>query len=143
MAVRSAEAEWRGDLASGTGTVRSGSGAVDASYSFPSRFEEGAGTNPEELVAAAHAGCFSMALSHGLSQAGHTPIRVHTVARVHLEKGDSGFSITRIELTCEAQVPGIDPVAFQEQVAAAKSGCPVSRLVTGAELAVQASLVDA
>jgi osmotically inducible protein OsmC len=104
MAVRSAQAVWEGDLKQGKGTMRLGSGAFEGKYSFQSRFEEGAGTNPEELIAAAHAGCFSMALSNGLSQAGFPPTRVQTTARVHLERGDQGFAISRIELTTEATV---------------------------------------
>ncbi len=141
MAIRSATAEWKGSLVEGTGTVSTESGAVrNAAYSFPSRFEEGTGTNPEELIAAAHAGCFSMALSHGLAQAGHTPTRVRTEARVHLEKGDGGFSITRIELVCEAEVPGIDDAAFQEQAEGAKKGCPISRALGAVPIELKATL---
>jgi lipoyl-dependent peroxiredoxin len=141
MAIRSATAEWKGSLVEGTGTVSTESGAVrNAAYSFPSRFEEGTGTNPEELIAAAHAGCFSMALSHGLAQAGHPPTRVRTEARVHLEKGDGGFSITRIELVCEAEVPGIDDDAFQEQAEGAKKGCPISRALGAVPIELKATL---
>src|SRR5215470_11717442 len=107
MAVRKAEAVWNGDLKQGKGEVSLGSGAYHGAYSFASRFESGTGTNPEELIAAAHAGCFSMAFSHGLSQAGFVPKRVTTTARVHLEKTAAGFGIPRIELVCEAEVPGI------------------------------------
>src|SRR5437016_14101812 len=113
---RSASAEWRGDLKSGKGTVSGTSGLFsNAPYGFQSRFEEGPGTNPEELLAAAHAGCFSMALSNGLAKAGHPPTRVDTTARVHLDKVEGGFGITRIELQTEADVPGIDEAGFQEQ----------------------------
>jgi osmotically inducible protein OsmC len=140
MAVRSAEAEWKGTLREGAGTMKLGSGAYEGSYSFASRFEEGKGTNPEELIAAAHAGCFSMALSAGLTKAGHPPTRVHTTARVHLEKVGEGFGITRIELTTEAQVPGIDNKAFQEQAEGAKKGCPVSKLLAGAQISLTATL---
>ena len=140
MAVRSAEAEWKGTLREGAGKMKLGSGAYEGSYSFASRFEEGKGTNPEELIAAAHAGCFSMALSAGLTKAGHPPTRVHTTARVHLEKVGEGFGITRIELTTEAQVPGIDNKAFQEQAEGAKKGCPVSKLLAGAQISLTAML---
>jgi osmotically inducible protein OsmC len=117
------------------------SGAYEGQYSFSSRFEEGTGTNPEELIAAAHAGCFSMALSGGLSRAGHAPTRVHTTARVQLEKGDAGFSITTIELDTEAEVPGIDEATFQDQAATAKAGCPVSRALAGVDIKLNARLV--
>ncbi len=140
MAVRSAEAEWKGTLREGAGKMKLGSGAYEGSYSFASRFEEGKGTNPEELIAAAHAGCFSMALSGGLTKAGHPPTRVHTTARVHLEKVGEGFGITRIELTTEAQVPGIDNKAFQEQAEGAKKGCPVSKVLAGAQISLTATL---
>jgi osmotically inducible protein OsmC len=140
MAVRSAEAEWKGALREGAGKMKLGSGAYEGSYSFASRFEEGKGTNPEELIAAAHAGCFSMALSAGLTKAGHPPTRVHTTARVHLEKVGEGFGITRIELTTEAQVPGIDNKAFQEQAEGAKKGCPVSKALAGAQISLTATL---
>ncbi len=141
MAIRSATAEWKGSLVDGTGTLSTQSGAVrNAAYSFPSRFEEGEGTNPEELIAAAHAGCFSMALSHGLAQAGHPPTRVRTEARVHLEKGEGGFSITRIELVTDAEVPGIDDAAFQAQAEGAKKGCPVSRALGAVPIELKATL---
>lgn len=140
MAVRSAEAEWKGNLREGAGKMKLGSGAYEGAYSFASRFEEGKGTNPEELIAAAHAGCFSMALSAGLGKAGFTPTRVHTTARVHLEKVGEGFGITRIELTTEAQVPGIDNKAFQEQAEGAKKGCPVSKVLAGAQISLTATL---
>lgn len=140
MAVRTSEAEWRGNLREGTGRVKLGSGAFEGSYSFPSRFEDGKGTNPEELLGAAHAGCYSMALSAGLSKAGHPPTRVHTVARVHLEKVGEGFGITRIELECDAQVPGIDAAAFQEQAEGAKKGCPISKALAATEITLKATL---
>lgn len=141
MTMRQSDAEWRGDLAKGSGTMRLGSGAFEGSYSFPSRFENGTGTNPEELIAAAHAGCFSMALSHGLSQAGHAPTRVHTTAKVHLEKSGGGFAITRIELDCEAEVPGLDAAAFQQQAEGAKANCPVSKALAGTSISLTARLV--
>ena len=141
MPVRRSEAEWRGNLREGSGRVKLGSGAFEGSYSFPSRFEEGKGTNPEELLGAAHAGCYSMALSAGLSKAGHPPTRVHTVARVHLEKVGEGFGITRIELECEAEVPGISAAAFQEQAEGAKKGCPVSKALAATEISLKAKLL--
>jgi osmotically inducible protein OsmC len=127
MPVRTADAEWTGALQDGSGHMRFGEGAFDGAYSFSSRFEEGTGTNPEELIAAAHAGCFSMKLSGDLGQAGFPPERVSTTARVHIEKGDAGFSITRIQLQTEAEVPGIDKARFQEVAEGAKKNCPVSR----------------
>ena len=140
MPVRKASAEWNGDLLSGTGTVSTESGAVQGRYSFPSRFESGEGTNPEELIAAAHAACFSMALSNGLAKGGHTPDSVRTEARVHLDKGEAGFSITRIDLVCVAQVPGIDEDGFQEQAQAAKTGCPISGALAAVDIDLNARL---
>src|SRR5213078_1832927 len=121
MPVRKAEARWEGDLPNGKGTMRFGGGAFEGQYSFSSRFEEGAGTNPEELIAAAHAGCFSMALSNGLAKAGHAPTRVDTTASVTLEKGEAGFGITKIELRTEAEVPGVDEAGFKQQADTAKA----------------------
>ncbi|HEY3350881.1 MAG TPA: OsmC family protein [Thermoanaerobaculia bacterium] len=141
MPARTASAVWTGDLKSGKGTMKFGGGAWEGAYSFQSRFEEGAGTNPEELAAAAHSGCFSMAFANELSKAGFVPTRVATTAKVHLEKGEAGFSITRIDLACEAQVPGIDDAKFQELGAAAKKGCPISKLFTGAQINLEAKLV--
>ena len=141
MPLRTADAQWEGSLQDGKGTMRFGSGAFEGQYSFTSRFEEGTGTNPEELIAAAHAGCFSMALSAGLSRAGHVPTRVHTSARVHLDKGDAGFRITTVELETEAEVPGIDEETFQAQAAAAKAGCPVSQALAGVDIRLDARLV--
>jgi len=141
MAVRSAEVEWKGNLREGQGTVKLGSGAYEGRYSFASRFESGTGTNPEELIGAAHAGCFSMALSAGLGRAGFTPTRIHTTAKVHLEKVGEGFGITRIELETEAQIPGIDAKTFQEHAEGAKKNCPVSKALAGAEITLQAKLV--
>ncbi len=141
MAVRTAEAVWEGDLMQGKGTMKLSSGAFEGAYSFASRFEEGPGTNPEELIGAAHAGCFSMALSAGLARAGYTPKRIHTTARVHLNKVDGGFKITKIELNTEAEVPGIDEKTFLEHAEAAKAGCPVSQALAGTEITLQAKLV--
>jgi osmotically inducible protein OsmC len=140
MPVRQARAVWEGGLKDGHGTVALGSGAFEGRYSFGSRFEEAGGTNPEELIGAAHAGCFSMALSAGLGRAGFQPQRVATAAKVHLEKVGDGFKITRIELDCEAAVPGIDDAAFQEAARKAKEGCPVSQALGGVEITLQARL---
>jgi osmotically inducible protein OsmC len=126
MMTRRSEAEWKGDLKSGQGQIKLGSHAYEGPYGFKSRFESGPGTNPEELIAAAHSGCFSMALSAELSGAGHVPTRVHTVAAVVLEPDGPGFTITRIELETEAEIPGIDDSTFQAIAASAKANCPVS-----------------
>jgi len=120
--------------------MKLGSGAWEGAYSFSSRFEEGTGTNPEELIGAAHAGCFSMALSAGLSQAGFNPTRVQTEARVHLQKADDGFKISRIELTTEAEIPGIDEKTFIEHAERAKAGCPVSKALAGVDIQLTARL---
>ena len=141
MAVRTSEAEWKGDLKQGKGMMRLGSGAFEGAYSFPSRFEEGSGTNPEELIAAAHAGCFSMALAAGLSRAGHPPTRIRTRARVHLEREGEGFAITRIELVTEGQVPGVSAADFQSQAESAKQNCPVSKALAGPAITLTAKLV--
>lgn len=142
MPIRTSKAEWKGNLREGQGTVELGSGAYKGSYSFPSRFEEGQGTNPEELIAAAHAGCYSMALSAGLSKAGFTPTRVHTVAKVHLDKVGEGFAITTIELETEAEIPGIDEATFMQQAEGAKVGCPVSKALAGADIKLNAKLMQ-
>ena len=139
MPVRNAEAAWAGDLKGGKGTMKLGSGAWQGGYNFGSRFEEGAGTNPEELIGAALAGCFSMALAAGLAKAGHQPKNVATKARVSIEKGDSGFEITRIELDSDAEVPGIDDAAFQTIAHTTKMACPVSRALNS-EITLQARL---
>lgn len=141
MPARTAEAVWEGDLKAGKGTVKLGSGAFQGAYSFGSRFESGTGTNPEELIAAAHAGCFSMALAHMLAEAGHPPKRVHTTAAVHLTKAGDGFAIPRIDLTTEAEVPGITADGFQQHAAKAKATCPVSKLLAAAEITLDAKLV--
>jgi osmotically inducible protein OsmC len=141
MPTRNAEAVWEGDLKSGKGNISLGSGAYKGPYSFQSRFESGSGTNPEELIAGAHAGCFSMALSHALAQAGHPPRRVHTTAKVHLEKTAEGFAIPRIDLVTEADVPGLDAAAFQQQAEQAKRNCPVSKVLAGAQITLDARLV--
>ena len=141
MTVRKASAIWEGNLKQGKGKMALGSGAFEGPFSFGSRFEEAKGTNPEELLGAAQAGCFSMALSHGLAEAGFTPTRVETAARVHLEKDSSGFRLSTIELACEAEVPGIDEKKFQELAEGTKKTCPVSRALTGPEIKLQARLI--
>jgi osmotically inducible protein OsmC len=120
--------------------MRLGSGAYEGQYSFSSRFEEGVGTNPEELIAAAHAGCFSMALSGRLGGAGHPPTSVKTEAAVHLGQTDAGFTITRIDLTTAAEVPGIDEAEFLKLAEEAKAGCPVSRALAAVEITLSAKL---
>jgi osmotically inducible protein OsmC len=141
MPTRSAEATWEGNLKEGKGSMKFAGGGYEGPYSFASRFESGKGTNPEELIAAAHAGCFSMALSHALAQAGFTPKRVHTTARVHLEKTADGFGIPRIDLVTEAEVPGISADAFRQQAEQAKQNCPVSKLLKAAQITLDARLV--
>lgn len=141
MIVRKASAVWQGDLKGGKGRVALGSGAFAGQYSFTSRFEEGTGTNPEELIAAAHAGCFSMALSAGLGRAGFTPEEVATTAKVKMEKLEAGFRITGILLQCEAKVPGIEAEAFAEQAQGAKENCPVSQALKAVEITLDARLV--
>src|SRR5215207_6330014 len=140
MAVRTANAEWVGALQDGSGKMAFGSGAFEGQFSYASRFEEGTGTNPEELIGAAHAGCFSVALSCALERAGHAPTSIETAARVHLERGDSGFRISRIELSTTADVPGIDADAFREQAETGKKNCPVSQALTGVDIQLDARL---
>jgi lipoyl-dependent peroxiredoxin len=140
MATRTGSAVWEGTLREGKGTLKLGSGAYEGPYSFASRFESGTGTNPEELIGAAHAGCFSMALAAGLTKAGHSPQRIATTAKVHLENVGGSFKITSIELETEAEIPGIDEQAFLEQAEAAKKNCPVSQALAGTEIKLQAKL---
>lgn len=142
MPIRKADAEWKGNLAEGSGRLKVGSGAFDGPYSFKSRFEEGqSATNPEELLGAAHAGCFTMALTAQLSRAGFTPTRIHTEAKVKLDKIGDAFSITQIELDNEAEVPGLDDSAFQKFALEAKQGCPLSKALAGTEIHLNAKLV--
>ena len=141
MPTRKAEAEWKGNLAEGQGRLKVGSGAFEGPYSFKSRFEEGqSATNPEELIGAAHAGCFTMALVAALSRAGHKPTRIHTTAQVKLEKVGDAFSITKIDLDTEAEIPGIDDATFQQFARDAKQNCPVSKALAGTEIALTARL---
>lgn len=138
MAIRTAEATWNGTLREGNGTLKVGSGTFEGAYSFASRFEMGAGTNPEELLGAAHAGCFSMFLSALLTRAGYAPTRIYTIAKVHL---DEGPRISTIELLTEAEVPALEEKAFQEFAEIAKQGCPVSKALTGVEIKLEAQLL--
>jgi lipoyl-dependent peroxiredoxin len=140
MAVRTSEAEWQGALKDGKGTMKLGSGAFQGAYSFSSRFEEGTGTNPEELVGAAHAGCFSMAFANILSKAGFNPKRIHTVAKVYLEKVGEGFKITHIDLSTHGEVAGIDQNTFLQHAEQAKKGCPVSQALGAVEIRLEAKL---
>jgi len=141
MPVRNAEATWNGSLKEGQGSVKLGSGAFEGRYSFSSRFESGTGTNPEELIAAAHAGCYSMALAAGLGKAGFSPQRVHTTAAVSIDKVGDGFKITRIRLNSEAKVPGIEAKQFQDIAEKTKAGCPVSQALAATPIELQAKLV--
>ena len=137
---RKASAAWQGGLKDGKGTISTDSGVLDNSqYSFSTRFEDGKGTNPEELIAAAHAGCFSMALSGQLGNAGLTAERINTTAAVTLEKTDAGFTITKIHLDVSAKVPSATAEQFQTAAGNAKAGCPVSRLLK-AEITMTATL---
>jgi osmotically inducible protein OsmC len=140
MPTRSAEAVWNGDLMEGDGTMSFGSGAFEGPYSFGSRMEDGPGTNPEELIGAAHAGCFSMQLSGVLSEAGHPPQSIQTRARVSFEKSDGGWAITGIRLSTEGDVPGIDASAFAEHANVAKEICPVSKALAGVKINLETSL---
>jgi len=142
MATRTAKAQWDGTLKEGKGTMSLGSGAYTGQYSFASRFEQGTGTNPEELIAAAHAGCFSMALSSALGKAGFTPRRIDTTASVFLEPVEGGFGITHIDLKTDADVPGIDNGKFQEIADGAKKGCPVSKALAATKINLDAKLVS-
>jgi lipoyl-dependent peroxiredoxin len=143
MPRRKAEARWDGSLEQGRGTMHMATGSYEGPYSFQSRFQEGDGTNPEELIAGAHAGCFSMALSGELGRAGYDAESVETTATVHLEKVGDGFGITRIELATRARVPGVDDDEFQRLAEAAKQGCPVSQALAAVEtIEVQAELVQ-
>ena len=142
MPARKSSAVWEGTLKEGQGTMKVGSGAYEGPYSFLSRFESGSGTNPEELIGAAEAGCFSMALASNITKAGHTPKRVSTTANVKLEMLEGGPKITTIELETEADVPGMDNQAFQEQAEKTKTTCPVSVALAGTEIKLTAKLIS-
>jgi lipoyl-dependent peroxiredoxin len=139
--IRKASAVWTGSLKEGKGTISTESGALSKTqYSFATRFENGRGTNPEELIAAAHAGCFTMALSAQLGNAGITPESLETTAAVTLEKLDAGFTITKVHLDVAARIPGADEAAFEKAAENAKAGCPISRLLK-AEITMTARLL--
>lgn len=140
MPTRTADAEWSGGLMDGKGSMKLGSGAYEGPFSFKSRMEEGTGTNPEELIGAAHAGCFSMQFSAMLEHAGFKPDRIHTASKVFFGPDGPGFSISKIELTTEGTVPGIDDAKFQELAAGAKASCPVSKALAGTEITLNAKL---
>lgn len=140
MSTRKAHARWEGSLKAGSGRVDVGSGALEARYSFGSRFENGAGTNPEELLGAAHAGCFAMALSLVLGEAGFEPEYIDATAHVTIVPSGGGFKITKSHLVCEAKVPGIDASTFAKHAEAAKKGCPVSQALSGVEITMDAKL---
>ena len=139
---RKASAHWQGGLKDGKGTISTQSGVLkETQYSFSTRFEDGVGTNPEELIAAAHAGCFTMALSAELGNAGFTPDALDTTATVTMDKTDAGPTVTKIHLTTKAKIPNIDKTKFDEISTKAKEGCPISRLLKAAEITLDAQLV--
>lgn len=140
MPVRASSAEWKGTLKEGKGTMKLGSGAFEGQYSFSTRFEEGKGTNPEELIAAAHAGCFSMALSNILGQANFKADSINTEAKVTLEKVNDKMTVTKIHLSTVAKVPGCDAKTFEAKANDAKAGCPISRLLAAAQITLDAKL---
>ena len=143
MPTRQAEATWTGDLKTGNGTYAGKSGVLKGSYSFGTRFENAPGTNPEELIGAAHAACFSMALAAGLGKAGHQPRRVHTTADVTIDKVGEGFKITKIVLKTEGEVPGIDEKTFKEFAEKTKTGCPVSQALAATPMELQVTKFSA
>ena len=144
MPTRTADAEWNGSIMEGKGSMRLGSGAFEGAYSFQSRFgEDTVATNPEELIAAAHAGCYTMALSGNLGKAGYTPKNIHTTAKVKIEKQGDGFVIPNIDLTTTAEVDGIGDNEFQKIAEETKITCPVSQVLAGAEISLDASLKNA
>jgi lipoyl-dependent peroxiredoxin len=141
MPTRKAEATWNGSLKEGNGNFSGASGAIKGSYSFGSRFEQSPGTNPEELIGAAHAACFSMALAAGLGKAGHNPKRVHTTADVSIDKVGEGFKITKIVLRTEGEVPGIDEATFKDFAEKTKVGCPVSQALSATPMELESKLI--
>lgn len=140
MAVRESTARWTGGIKDGSGSMRLGSGAFEGAFSYPSRFEDGPGTNPEELIAAAHAGCFSMALSAALGKAGHTPDHIATTAKVHFGPSGGGMAISRIDLETTATVPGLSDGDFQAIAGETKTACPVSKALAAVEITLTARL---
>jgi osmotically inducible protein OsmC len=142
MPLRHGRAAWEGNLKDGKGTVALGSGAFEGSVSFASRFEDGKGTNPEELIGAAHAACFSMALAHILGENGYKPDRIDTAAAVKIEKAGEGFRITSVELDTRGRVPGINKEEFFKFATQAKEGCPVSQALRGTEILLKSRLEE-
>jgi osmotically inducible protein OsmC len=141
MAIRTANARWEGTLTEGTGIMRTGKGGLESNFSAKSRFEEGEGSNPEELIGAAHAGCFSMALSKGLTDAGFPPTSIETTANVNFDKVDGAWTVTRIDLVTVGTVAGIDDATFQKVAEGTKEGCPISRLLApGTKITLTATL---
>lgn len=140
MTTRNAHARWEGSIKDGKGQVDFGNGAFKGAYSFASRFEDGMGTNPEELLGAAHASCFAMALSLALGKAGFKPAYIDATAQVTVSPQDGGFRITKSHIICEARVPGIDKATFAQHAQAAKAGCPVSQALAGTEISLEARL---
>src|SRR5271156_1711044 len=140
--IRHAEAQWNGSLKDGNGHIKTETGALDSAYSFRSRFEGGGETNPEELLGASHAGCFSMALAAMLSAGGHPPKSIQTKAAVHLNKVGDSFAITKIELETTGEVPGIDAATFQKFAADAKAGCPISKALSSVEIHLTATFKE-
>jgi len=141
MPVRTADAEWRGGLQDGSGLVRLGSKSFEGPYTFNSRFGDGKGTNPEELIGAAHAGCYSMALAASLGREKVTPKRIHTDAKVHIDRVGDGMAITKIELETEAEIPGYDAAKFQALAEKTKQECPVSKALAGTTITLTAKLI--
>ena len=141
MAIRTANARWEGTLSEGTGIMRTGKGGLESNFSAKSRFEEGEGSNPEELIGAAHAGCFSMALSKGLTDAGFPPTSIETTANVNFDKVDGAWTVTGIDLVTVGTVAGIDDATFQKVAEGTKEGCPISRLLApGTKITLNATL---
>jgi len=141
MPIRKANAEWRGDLRKGSGNISTESGVLkNVAYNFVSRFETGKETNPEELIGAAHAACYSMALSNDLAGAGFTVNSVKTEDKVHIEKLESGFTITKIEIHCDANIAGIDEATFKKHAEDAKKNCPVSKALAAVDMVLTANL---
>jgi lipoyl-dependent peroxiredoxin len=143
MKIRKARAVWESSLKDGRGTIALGGGKLEVPYDYRARFEDGEGSNPEELIGGAHAGCFSMALAHALTEAGHPPAKIETSARVHLEKVSDGFAIPKIELDTVGEVPGVDEETFQRLAQEAKEQCPVSKVLSAAEIVLTAKLLKA
>ena len=142
MPTRKAHARWQGTIKEGTGTIDFGNGAFKGAYSFGSRFEQGAGTNPEELLGAAHAACFAMALSLMLGEAGFAPEYIDATAHVTIERQGGAFKITKSHIVCKASVPGIDQATFAQHAQNAKANCPVSQALAGTDISLEATLAD-